>query len=142
MLFRSDNYQAGIDSTAGDVFKNTVGETCLICRLWQAGKEIDAQKSTTFSESAPASPSTGAYYYKITKSPSVSHAVKLMRYSGSAWVDVSSDATYGHTKTYKWYRRDKDGNPLDNGGIFAQGKVIFINGDDVDGKTVFTCEVE
>ena len=39
IIDKTDNYQADIDSTAGDVFKNTVGSTCLICRLWQNGKE-------------------------------------------------------------------------------------------------------
>lgn len=144
LIDKTDNYQADIDSTAGDIFKNTIGETCLICRLWQAGAEVDPLKSTTFSETAPASTTGGAYYYKITKSPTVSHNTAVMRYSTPAggWIDVSNNTEYGHKKTYKWYRRDKNGNPLDNGAVFATGKVIFINGDDVDGKTVFVCEVE
>ena len=65
-----------------------------------------------------------------------------MRYSGSAWADVTSNATYKHEKNYTWYRRDKDGNPLDGGEAFATGKVIYVDGDDVDTKTVFVCEVE
>lgn len=139
VIDKTDNYQADIDSTAGDVFKNTVGETCLICRLWQNGKEVDPLKSTNFSTAAPSSPSAGQFYYRITKT---THVVALMRYSGSAWVDVSTNTSYKHEKTYKWYRRDKDGNPLDGGAVFATGKVIFIDGDDVDVKTVFVCEVE
>ena len=139
LIDKTDNYQADIDSTAGDVFKNTVGSTCLICRLWQNGAEVDPLKSTTYSTTAPGSPTTGTFYYKITTS---APATALMRYSGSAWVDVTTDATYKHTKTYKWYRRDKDGNPLDSGAVFATGKVIYIDGDDVDNKTVFVCEVE
>lgn len=47
IIDKTDNYQADIDSTAGDVFKNTVGQTCLICRLWQNGQEVDPLKSTT-----------------------------------------------------------------------------------------------
>lgn len=139
IIDKTDNYQADIDSTAGDVFKNTVGQTCLICRLWQNGAEVDPLKSTTYSKTAPSSPSAGDFYYQIQNSGA---ATKLMRYSGSAWVDVTSDATYGHEKTYKWYRRDKDGNPLDSGAVFATGKVIYVDGDDVDVKTVFVCEVE
>lgn len=65
-----------------------------------------------------------------------------MRYSGSEWVDVTSQAAYKHTKTYTWYRRDKDGNPLDSGAAFATGKVIFVDSNDVDNKTVFVCEAE
>ena len=131
--------QADIDSTAGDVFKNTVGQTCLICRLWQNGAEVDPLKSTTYSTTAPSSPAAGDYYYQIQSS---GPTTTLMRYSGSAWVDVTTDATYGHEKTYTWYRRDKDGNPMDSGAAFAAGKVIYVDGDDVTVKTVFVCEVE
>lgn len=139
IIDKTDNYQADIDSTAGDVFKNTVGQTCLICRLWQNGAEVDPLKSTTYSKTAPSSPSAGDFYYQIQNSGA---ATKLMRYSGSAWADVTSDATYGHEKTYTWYRRDKDGNPMDSGAAFATGKVIYVDGDDVTVKTVFVCEVE
>ena len=139
LVDKTDNYQADIDSTAGDIFKNTVGHTCLICRLWQNGQEVDPLKSTTYSTTAPSSPATGAFYYQIQSN---SPTTKLMRYSGSAWADVTSNATYKHEKTYTWYRRDKDGNPLDSGAAFATGKVIYVDGDDVDVKTVFVCEVE
>ena len=139
IIDNTDNYQADIDSTAGDVFKNTVGQTCLICRLWQNGAEVDPLKSTTYSTTAPSSPAAGDYYYKIASN---SPTTALMRYSGSAWVDVTTDATYGHEKTYTWYRRDKDGNPMDSGAAFAAGKVIYVDGDDVTVKTVFVCEVE
>ena len=136
---KTDNYQADIDSTAGDVFKNTVGQTCLICRLWQNGAEVDPLKSTTYSTTAPSSPAAGDFYYKIASN---SPTTALMRYSGSAWVDVTDDADYKHEKTYTWYRRDKDGNPMDSGAAFATGKVIYVDGDDVTVKTVFVCEVE
>lgn len=139
LVDKTDNYQADIDSTAGDIFKNTVGQTCLICRLWQNGQEVDPLKSTTYSTTAPSSPATGAFYYQIQSSGATT---KLMRYSGSAWADVTSNATYKHEKNYTWYRRDKDGNPLDGGEAFATGKVIYVDGDDVDTKTVFVCEVE
>ena len=139
IIDKTDNYQADIDSTAGDVFKNTVGETCLICRLWQNGKEVDPLKSTTYATAAPSAPATGAFYYQITKTTPVT---KLMRYTGSKWEDVTSNANYKHEKTYTWYRRDKDGNAMNNGAAFATGKVIFVDGDDVDVKTVFVCEVE
>lgn len=136
---KTDNYQADIDSTAGDVFKNGVGTTCLTCRLWQNGKEVDPPKSTTYSTSNPSSAQSGDFFYKITTTTATT---QLMRYSGSAWSDVTNNNTYKHEKTYKWYRRDKDGNPMDNGSTFATGKVIYVDGDDVDAKTVFVCEVE
>lgn len=136
---KTDNYALEIDSTAGEIFKNGVGESFLIARLWQNGAEVDVLKSTTYATAAPSSPATGDFYYKVTKS---TPTTALMRYSGSEWVDVTNNATYGHAKTYTWYRRDKDGNPLDSGAAFATGKVIFVDGDDVDSKTVFVCEVE
>ncbi|MDD4279380.1 MAG: hypothetical protein PHX74_06555, partial [Candidatus Sumerlaeales bacterium] len=91
LIDKTDNYQAEIDSTSGDIFKNTVGTTCLICRLWQNGTEVDPLKATTYSTTAPASPATGTFYYKIVTTTPVT---ALMRWSGSAWVDVTIDATY------------------------------------------------
>ena len=82
IIDKTDNYQADIDSTAGDVFKNTVGQTCLICRLWQNGAEVDPLKSTTYSATAPSSPAAGDFYYKIASN---SPTTALMRYSGSMW---------------------------------------------------------
>ncbi len=38
----SDPYQAVIESTAGNFFKNNTGSTVLICRVYQSGTEIDA----------------------------------------------------------------------------------------------------
>lgn len=139
LIDKTDNYQLDIDSTAGEIFKNATGETMLIARLWQNGAEVDALKSTTYSVTAPSSPATGSFYYKITKS---TPQTALMRYSGTAWEDVTANAAYKHEKNYVWYRRDKNGEPMDNGAAFATGKVIFIDGDDVDGKTVFVCEAE
>ena len=139
LIDKTDNYQLDIDSTAGEIFKNATGETMLIARLWQNGAEVDALKSTTYSVIAPSSPAAGYFYYKITKS---TPQTALMRYSGTAWEDVTANAAYKHEKNYVWYRRDKNGEPMDNGAAFATGKVIFIDGDDVDGKTVFVCEAE
>lgn len=88
---KTDNYQATIESSGGDVFKNGIGSSTLFCRLFQNGVEVDAD---------------------------------------------------GTQRTYKWYRRDKDGNALDSGAVFATSKSVVIDGDDVDIKTTFTCEVE
>jgi len=87
---KSDNYQANIESSGGDVFKNAVGTSTLLCRLFQNGQEVDVE---------------------------------------------------GTAHTYTWYRRDKDGDAMDEGVAFATGKSIQIDGDDVDGKTTFICEV-
>lgn len=41
ILDLSDPYQAVIESTAGNYFKNKIGSTILICRVYQSGTEID-----------------------------------------------------------------------------------------------------
>lgn len=87
---KTDNYQATIDSTGGDIFKNTVGTSTLTCRLFQNGEEVDVE---------------------------------------------------GDEHTYTWYRRDKDGEAMDDGAAFATGKSITVDGDDVNVKTTFVCEV-
>ncbi len=143
LIDKTDNYQLTLDSTAGTVFKNASGQTCLIARLWQNGQEVDGLKSTTYA-TAGAAPSTASsgekYYYQIQGNRP---ETKLMRSAnGSAYADVTNDARYKHSKTYTWYRRNKDGEALDNGSPFATGKVIHITSDDVDVKTVFVCEAE
>ena len=42
LVDKTDNYQATIESTGGNIFKNTVGSTTLTCRIFQAGKEVDS----------------------------------------------------------------------------------------------------
>ncbi|MEG0127196.1 MAG: hypothetical protein RR816_14085, partial [Clostridia bacterium] len=88
---KTDNFQASIESSGGDVFKNAIGTSTLLCRLFQNGAEVDAT---------------------------------------------------GTDHTYKWYRRDKDGNAMDSGAVFATSKSLVIDGDDVSVKTTFICEVE
>lgn len=39
---KTDNYQAAIESSGGDVFKNAIGSSTLLCRLFQNGVEVDA----------------------------------------------------------------------------------------------------
>lgn len=145
LIDKTDNYQADIDSTSGDIFKNTVGETCLIARIWQNSGEVDTLKCaySALSSTAPTSPTTGDFYHKITLTAGgvVTPGMPLMRYNGTTWVDVTSNATYKYNKTYTWYRRDSDGNAMDNGDPFATGKVIYVDGESVDNKTVFVCEV-
>lgn len=148
---KTDNYQSTIDSTAGNVFKNTVGSTVLISRVFQNGVEVDAAKSTSWGPSTserPATPATGAFYYQYanTAPSTASRPTTVWRWSGSAWVDVTADATHKHTLTYKWYRRNASGVPEsgDGGGtgLFATGKLIYVDGSMVTDKAVITCEVE
>ena len=61
-----------------------------------------------------------------------------MKYNGSAWVAATETQDY----TYKWYRMDYNGNPLDGGKVFKTGKIIYVSDAEVDTKTTFICEVE
>lgn len=134
---KSDSMLATIISTGGDVFKNTIGTSELIAKLFRNGKEVDTLKSTSVGVTPPASPSSGTYWYKLNTS---NKTVTLQKYTGTSWV-VASGADL-HQFVYKWYRRDKDGNPMDAGAMFKEGKIIYVDGDDVDLKTTFICEVE
>jgi len=134
---KTDNYQCVIESSGGDVFKNAQGESVLTCRLFQSGAEVDAMKTSRVSETAPASPTSGIFWYKLDKT---AKTVVLQKYNGSAWANAAGADLHVHT--YKWYRLDKDGSALDTSAPFKTGKVIFIDGDDVDVKTTFKAEVE
>ena len=89
LIDKTDNYQVEIISSGGDVFKNTVGTTQLLCVVYQNGQIVD-EEGTQF--------------------------------------------------TYLWGRFGANGEVLDDG-YFATGKIIEVNGDHVDGKTTFLCEV-
>lgn len=134
---KTDSMLATIISTGGDVFKNTVGTSELICKVFQNGVEIDELKSTHIGSVAPTNPTSGTFWYKVDKT---AKTVLLQKYNGSSWVNATGNDL--HKLTYKWYRRDHDGLPLDSGSVFKTGKVIYIDGDDVEIKTTFICEVE
>ena len=137
IIDKTDNYQAEIGSTGGDVFQNNTGESVLYCRIWQNGAEVDPLKSTVFAPASEA-PSTGSYYYQLVArlSGGYEHNTKLMKKISGTWTEVSE-----HTLTYNWYRLDIDGEPMDSGAVFATGKVIHVDSDDVLGKTTFICQV-
>ena len=61
-----------------------------------------------------------------------------MKYNGSTWVAATETQDF----TYNWYRRDANGNALNNGEVFKTGKTIYVSDAEVDTKTTFICEVE
>ena len=136
---KTDNYQAVIESTAGDVFRNTVGTTVLSCRIWQNGVEVDPLKmdgtAVVYATTDPvAGLVSGDFYYKIT----ITTSQMVLRKYTTVWADAAGGDL--HTRTYTWYRRDANGAP-DPVTAFATGKTIYIDQDDVTGKATFTCEV-
>ena len=132
---KSDSMVASIVSTGGDVFKNGKGDTILTCKLFANGSETDAVLSEIISATTPSNPTTNQLWYKVDKS---AKTVTLMKYNGSAWVAATKTQDY----TYKWYRMDYNGNPLDGGKVFKTGKIIYVSDAEVDTKTTFICEVE
>lgn len=137
---KTDNYQADIESTAGDVFKNKQGSTVLTCVLSQNGVRVDETKTTGtspfYSATPPGSPVNGDFFYQYT---SPNYPMVLKKYNGSAWVVATGGDAHIHT--YTWYARNKDGVPMNSGASIATGKTIFVDHTKVDTKAIFTCEV-
>ena len=131
---KTDDVDLEIYCSFGDKLLNGVGVGGAYAITYQKGVEIDPIKSTTFSETAPAKPATGDFYYKIDKTQ---RTVTLMKYSGTAWV-VAPDADMPKG-TYTWTRRDKNGTPLDENGAYATGKAIFVDKDVVNKKITVCC---
>lgn len=79
--------------------------------------------------------STGGSIFKNTLS---STDLKCRLFQGGSEVDAS-----GSIYTCWWYKLNKDGNSTiwHNGAVRKAGKSISVNGNDVDEKTTFVCEV-
>ena len=83
------------------------------------------------SETAPASPAAGDFWYQVDHT---GHTVTLMKYSGSAW----AAATETQGMTYTWYAQDKDGNPVT---FNKTGKVIYLSAAEIDSILTLQCDV-
>ena len=66
--------------------------------------------------------------------------ITLMKYNGSAWAAATEKQLF----TYKWYRNNSSGTPIDTSAPFKTGKVIYAkNGSDiVTENTTFNIEVD
>lgn len=140
LLDWTDPLQVTVLCSFGDQITNGQGVGALYVIATQSNEEVDPIKTKTFSETAPANPTNGTYYYKLDKT---NKKVSLMKYSGSAWTDVTSTEQY--TGNYEWSFRDKDGNILTtnvpasnataNGNLHNQ-KVIYIDGTFINKKII------
>jgi hypothetical protein len=74
---QSDTVQVSIISTGGDVFKNAVGSTVLIAKVFRAGTELDPVPGT-IAATAPSSPATNAYWLDTTTNT-------MKQWNGTAW---------------------------------------------------------
>lgn len=134
---KTDPIQVSVLCSLGNQIVNGQGTGAIYAIVTRNGEEIDAIKSERFLTENPETASSGDYYYKLD---STNKTVTLMKYTNS-WAAVS-DSPY--TGTYRWSWRDKDGSAItavDSYTLPTEGKVIYIDGDLVNGKIIADVEV-
>ena len=127
---KSDPYVSEMLSIGGFTVKNNLGGLVPYVIVRTNQRETDPLKGN-ISETAPASPAAGDFWYQIDHT---GHTVTLMKYSGSAW----TAATETQELTYTWYAQDKDGNPIT---FDKTGKVIYLSAADIDSILTLQCDV-
>lgn len=127
---KSDPYVSEMLSIGGFTVKNNLGGVVPYVIVRTNQQEVDALKGA-ISETAPSSPVSGAFWYKIDHT---AKNVTLMKYSGSAW----AAATETQELTYTWYKQDKDGNAA---AFDKTGKVIYLSADEIDSLATLQCDV-
>lgn len=132
---KTDTILAIISSTGGNIFKNGQGNSILVCKLMANGKEVDALITDTIVTKLDDAPkTTNAQCYLVN---TTNGTVGLKKWNGTQWVDDSTKQTY----TYTWTAIDSDGTTNTNSQFSATGKVIYVDGSDVNTKTTFICDV-
>lgn len=127
---KSDPYVSEMLSIGGFTVKNNLGGLVPYVIVRTNQKEVDPLLGN-ISETAPASPAVGDFWYQIDHT---GHTVTLMKYSGSAW----TAATETQSMTYTWYAQDKDGNSVT---FNKTGKVIYLSAADIDSILTLQCDV-
>ena len=127
---KSDPYVSEMLSIGGFTVKNNLGGLVPYVIVRTNQREVDPLKGN-ISETAPASPAAGDFWYQIDHA---GHTVTLMKYSGSAW----AAATETQELIYTWYAQDKDGNPIT---FDKTGKVIYLSAADIDSILTLQCDV-
>ena len=127
---KSDPYVSEMLSIGGFTVKNNLGGLVPYVIVRNNQHEVDPLLGS-ISETAPASPSSGAFWYQVDHT---GHTVTLKKYSGSAW----STATETQSLTYTWYAQDKDGNPVT---FTKTGKVIYLSATEIDSILTLQCDV-
>ncbi|MGM9623971.1 MAG: hypothetical protein ACI3X2_11705 [Butyricicoccus porcorum] len=127
---KSDPYVSEMLSIGGFTVKNNLGGVLPYVIVRTNQQEVDALKGA-ISETAPSSPASGAFWYKIDHT---AKTVTLMKYNGSAW----AAATETQELTYTWYKQDKDGNAA---AFDKTGKVIYLSADEIDSLATLQCDV-
>ena len=136
---KTDPIQVSVLSSVGNQLVNGVGCGALYAKVTRNNEEIDVMKSERFLTANPSSATSGDFYYKLNKT---NKSLQLMKYT-SSW---AADNTDYYSGEYRWTWRDKDGNVIttygtNNSSLPTRGKVIYIDGDMIDGKIVADVEV-
>lgn len=135
---KTDPIQVELFSSVGTQLLNSVGHGAVYARLFRAGNEIDAIKSTTFkvASEAPAADSN-TYYYRLD---TTNKTCVLMKSNGTTWSVAGSGDNPEYT--YTWTFRNKEGNVTTyNGQSAIVGKALYVDGSLIDKKIIFDCEV-
>lgn len=127
---KSDPYVSEMLSIGGFTVKNNLGGLVPYIIVRTNQQEVDALLGI-ISETAPSSPKSGDFWYKVDHS---AKTVTLMKYSGSAW----ANATEKQSLTYTWYAQDKDGKEVT---FTKTGKVIYLSAADIDSLLTLQCDV-
>ena len=127
---KSDPYVSEMLSIGGFTVKNNLGGVVPYVIVRTNQKEVD-ELLGIISETAPSTPKSGDYWYKIDHS---AKTVTLMKYSGTAWATTTDK----QTMTYTWYAQDKDGKEMTFG---KTGKVIYLSAADIDSIMTLQCDV-
>lgn len=127
---KSDPYVSEMLSIGGFTVKNNLGGVVPYIIVRTNQKEVD-ELLGIISETAPSTPKSGDYWYKVDHS---AKSVTLMKYSGTAWA-VTTDK---QSLTYTWYAQDKDGKEVAFG---KTGKVIYLSAADIDSIMTLQCDV-
>lgn len=127
---KSDPYVSEMLSIGGYTVKNNLGGVVPYIIVRTNQKEVDSLLGN-ISETAPSSPASGAFWYKVDHN---AKTVTLMKYNGSAW----ANATEKQSLTYTWYAQDKDGKEKT---FDKTGKVIYLSAADIDSIMTLQCDV-
>lgn len=127
---KSDPYVSEMLSIGGFTVKNNLGGVVPYVIVRTNQKEVDPLLGP-ISETAPSSPSSGDYWYKIDHT---NKTVTLMDYGGSSWNEAPDEQSL----TYTWHMQDKDGNSVTFG---KTGKVIYLSAADIDSLVTLQCDV-
>ena len=131
---RTDPYQVEPFSSLGTQLVNP-GDLAgaIFTKIYRNGVEEDTLKSTVFSETDPLDPSTNDYYYKIVKrSGGTNGSIKLMKYNGSSWTDVTATEGTNSKFQYNYYRVDMEDVAVNMDEPWKTGKVIYFDTQDTN----------